>query len=157
MTIKGAPKEQIFKVKKSTKIAVITANWNAEITQQMKSESIKVLEEHGLKPVSIEVSGSFELISATKNAFDKKFDAVVALGVVVKGDTPHFDYVCMGVTNGIAQIAAVTGKPIGFGVLTCDTEKQAHERAGFSDSIENKGRDSALAVLQSLMSHKKLG
>jgi len=107
--------------------------------------------------VSIEVSGSFELISATKYAIDKKFDAVVALGVVIKGDTPHFDYVCMGVTNGIAHIAAETGKPIGFGVLTCDTEKQARERAGFSDSIENKGRDSALAVLQSLMNHKKLG
>jgi 6,7-dimethyl-8-ribityllumazine synthase len=87
----------------------------------------------------------------------KKFDAVIALGVVLRGETPHFEYVSNAVTNGLTQIAADTGKPIGFGVLTCDNHEQAKARAGFPESIENKGKESALAVLQSLNEHKKLG
>jgi 6,7-dimethyl-8-ribityllumazine synthase len=76
---------------------------------------------------------------------------------VLRGETPHFEYVSMAVTNGLTQIAADTGKPIGFGVLTCDNHEQAKARAGFPESIENKGKDSALAVLLSLNEHKKLG
>ena len=87
----------------------------------------------------------------------KKFDAVIALGVVLRGETPHFEYVSNAVANGLTQIAADTGKPIGFGVLTCDNHEQAKARAGFPESIENKGKESALAVLQSLNEHKKLG
>ena len=151
------PEIKIEKVKKSSKIAVVTAIWNQDLTDKMLSECMLTLTSYGLKPTSIRVSGSFELVAATKNAFLKKFDAVIALGVILRGETPHFDYVAMAVTNGLTQIAAETGKPIGFGVLTCDNYDQAKARAGFPGSIENKGRESALAVLQSLNEHKKLG
>jgi len=151
------PEINLAKVKKSSKIAIIAAIWNKDLTDNMLNECVTTLKAHGLKPVSIRVSGSFELIAATKNAFIKKFDAVIALGVVLKGETPHFEYVSMAVTNGLAQIAADTGKPIGFGVLTCDNHAQATARAGFPGSIENKGKETALAVLQSLNVHKQLG
>jgi 6,7-dimethyl-8-ribityllumazine synthase len=157
MSNQRIPEIKIEKVKKSSKIAVVTAIWNQDLTDKMLSECMLTLTSYGLKPTSIRVSGSFELVAATKNAFLKKFDAVIALGVVLRGETPHFDYVAMAVTNGLTQIAAETGKPIGFGVLTCDNYDQAKARAGFPGSIENKGRESALAVLQSLNEHKKLG
>jgi 6,7-dimethyl-8-ribityllumazine synthase len=157
MTIQKIPDIKIEKVKKSSKVAVIAAIWNQDLTDNMMSECLKTLKEYGLKPVSIRVSGSFELIAATKQAFLQKLDAVIALGVVLRGETPHFEYVSMAVTNGLTQIAVDTGKPIGFGVLTCDNHEQAKARAGFPESIENKGKDSALAVLLSLNEHKKLG
>ena len=157
MSIQKIPEIKIEKVKKSSKVAVIAAIWNQDFTDNMMSECLKTLKEYGLKPVSIRVSGSFELIAATKQAFLQKFDAVIALGVVLRGETPHFEYVSMAVTNGLTQIAADYGKPIGFGVLTCDNHEQAKARAGFPESIENKGKDSALAVLLSLNEHKKLG
>lgn len=157
MSIQKIPNIKIEKVKKSSKVAVIAAIWNQDLTDNMMSECLKTLKEYGLKPVSIRVSGSFELIAATKQAFLQKFDAVIALGVVLRGETPHFEYVSMAVTNGLTQIAADSGKPIGFGVLTCDNHEQAKARAGFPESIENKGKDSALAVLLSLNEHKKLG
>ena len=157
MSIQKIPDIKIEKVKKSSKVAVIAANWNQDLTDNMMSECLKTLKEYGLKPVSIRVSGSFELIAATKQAFLQKLDAVIALGVVLRGETPHFEYVSMAVTNGLTQIAADSGKPIGFGVLTCDNHEQAKARAGFPESIENKGKDSALAVLLSLNEHKKLG
>lgn len=157
MSIQKIPDIKIEKVKKSSKVAVVAAIWNQDLTDNMMSECLKALKEYGLKPVSIRVSGSFELIAATKQAFLQKFDAVIALGVVLRGETPHFEYVSMAVTNGLTQIAADSGKPIGFGVLTCDNPEQAKARAGFPESIENKGKDSALAVLLSLNEHKKLG
>ena len=157
MSIQKIPDIKIEKVKKSSKVAVIAAIWNQDLTDNMMSECLKTLKEYGLKPVSIRVSGSFELIAATKQAFLQKFDAVIALGVELRGETPHFEYVSMAVTNGLTQIAVDTGKPIGFGVLTCDNHEQAKARAGFPESIENKGKDSALAVLLSLNEHKKLG
>ena len=157
MSIQKIPEIKIEKVKKSSKVAVIAAIWNQDLTDNMVSECLKTLKEYGLKPVSIRVSGSFELIAATKQAFLQKLDAVIALGVVLRGETPHFEYVSMAVTNGLTQIAADSGKPIGFGVLTCDNHEQAKARAGFPESIENKGKDSALAVLLSLNEHKKLG
>jgi 6,7-dimethyl-8-ribityllumazine synthase len=157
MSIQKIPDIKIDKVKKSSKVAVVAAIWNQDLTDNLMSECLKTLKEYGLKPVSIRVSGSFELIAATKQAFLQKFDAVIALGVVLRGETPHFEYVSMAVTNGLTQIAADSGKPIGFGVLTCDNHEQAKARAGFPESIENKGKDSALAVLLSLNEHKKLG
>jgi len=157
MSNQRIPEIKIGKIKKSTRIAVITAIWNQDLTDNMLNQCNLTLADHGIKPTSIRVSGSFELIAATRAAINKKFDAVIALGVVLKGETPHFDYVCQAVTNGLTQIAAETGKPIGFGVLTCDNHAQAKARAGFTGSIEDKGKDTAMAVLNSLIEHKKLG
>ena len=89
MSTQRIPEIKIEKVKKSTRIAVVTAIWNQDLTDKMQEECIKTLKEYGLKPVSIRVSGSFELVAATKQALLKKFDAVIALGVVLRGETPH--------------------------------------------------------------------
>ena len=136
---------------------MITAIWNRDLTEKMEEQCLKTLKGYGIKPTSIQVSGSFELIAAARNAILKKYDAVIVLGVVLRGETPHFEYISMAVTNGITQIASESGKPIGFGVLTCDNYEQAKARAGFEGSIENKGQECAIAVLLSLSEHKKLG
>ncbi|MBA2752802.1 MAG: 6,7-dimethyl-8-ribityllumazine synthase, partial [Actinobacteria bacterium] len=77
-------------------------------------------------------------------------DAVVALGVVIRGGTPHFDYVCQAATDGLTQVAVATGVPIGFGLLTCDTEEQARQRSGLAGSTEDKGREAAEAALATM-------
>jgi 6,7-dimethyl-8-ribityllumazine synthase len=97
-----------------------------------------------------EVAGSFELPLAAKYALDSGADAVIVLGVVVRGETPHFDYVCQGVTDGIMRLSLDSGKPIGFGVLTVDTIEQAIARSGVPGSKEDKGYDSAIAALDLL-------
>lgn len=150
------PKIEIKKVPKSTKIAVITALWNTDLTENMQTECIKVLDKFNIKIKTVNVAGSFELIAAAKVAMVKKFDAVVVLGVILNGETPHFDYVCQAVTQGMTDLAVEYGKPIGFGVLTCNNYEQAYQRAGFKDSKENKGKETAEAVLLSLISHKQL-
>lgn len=150
------PKIKISKLPANTKIAVITALWNTDLTQNMEKECLKELNKHNIKITTVKVAGSFELISAAKVALRKKFDAVIVLGVVLNGETPHFDYVCQAVTNGVTNLSVEYGKPIGFGVLTCNNYKQAYQRAGFKDSKENKGKETAEAVLLSLISHKNL-
>lgn len=155
-SIQRIPKIEIKKVPKSTKIAVITALWNTDLTENMQTECIKVLDKFNIKIKTVNVAGSFELIAAAKAALVKKFDAVVVLGVILNGETPHFDYVCQAVTQGMTDLAVEYGKPIGFGVLTCNNYEQAYQRAGFKDSKENKGKETAEAVLLSLISHKQL-
>lgn len=150
------PKIKITNIPSNTKVAVITALWNTDLTQNMEKECLKELGKHKIKITSVKVAGSFELISAAKTALVKKFDAVIVLGVVLNGETPHFDYVCQAVTNGVTNLSVEYGKPIGFGVLTCNNYKQAYQRAGFKDSKENKGKETAEAVLLSLISHKEL-
>ncbi len=155
-SVQRIPKIIIGKIPQSTKVAVITALWNTDLTQKMESECVKELNKQNIKITAIKVAGSFELIAAAKEALVKKFDAVVVLGVILNGETPHFDYVCQAVTKGITDLAVEYGKPIGFGVLTCNDYKQAYQRAGFKDSKENKGKETAEAVLLSLISHKQL-
>ncbi|MEY3470615.1 MAG: hypothetical protein RLZZ575_1075 [Actinomycetota bacterium] len=150
------PNINITKVPSSTKVAVITALWNTDLTENMENECLKELNKHKIKVKSFKVAGSFELIAAAKTALAKKYDAVIVLGVVLNGETPHFDYVCQAVTNGMTQLAVEFGKPIGFGVLTCNDYQQAYQRSGFKDSKENKGKETAEAVLLSLLTHKQL-
>jgi 6,7-dimethyl-8-ribityllumazine synthase len=95
----------------------------------------------------IYVPGSFEIPLAAQLAFEKGFDAVVALGLVLQGETPHFDYVCSGVTDGVMNVSLKFSKPIGFGVLMCNNLAQAIARCGRLESIEDKGYDSAVAAL----------
>lgn len=102
------------------------------------------------------VPGSFELPLGAKLAFNQGFDAVVALGLVLRGDTPHFDYVCDGVTSGLMQLMLESNKPIGFGVLTCDTETQALARSGLPGSNSNKGTEAAHAALAMTLLKRKL-
>jgi 6,7-dimethyl-8-ribityllumazine synthase len=107
----------------------------------------RVIENAGVKPEIHRVPGTFELPIAARAAAKSGADAVVALGVVIRGGTPHFEYVCSAATEGILQVQLETGVPVGFGVLTCDDEKQALDRAGLPNSKEDKGAEAAAAAL----------
>jgi 6,7-dimethyl-8-ribityllumazine synthase len=104
-----------------------------------------------VKQVEVQfVPGSFEIPLAAQYAFEAGFDAVVAVGLVLKGETPHFDYVCQGVTQGVIDVSLKYGKPIGYGVLMCNELDQAIARSGVAGSKEDKGYDCAIAALELL-------
>lgn len=130
---------------------IISARWHREICQTMVQGAKRALHEAGINnPSEVEVAGSFELPLAAKFALESGADLAVVLGVVVRGETPHFDYVCQGVTDGIMKLSLELGKPIGFGVLTVDNVEQAVSRSGGIGSKEDKGFDSAIAALDLL-------
>lgn len=133
------------------KVRIISATWHREICEALVAGAQRALQEANVRidPV-IYVPGSFELPLAAQYALDAGADAAVVLGVVVRGETPHFDYVCQGVTNGIMQVSLDRNKPIGFGVLTVDDEKQARNRSGVAGSKEDKGFDATVAALELL-------
>jgi 6,7-dimethyl-8-ribityllumazine synthase len=133
------------------KAVVISASWHPEICQSLIDGAVKGFESSGLSNIEVrKVAGSFELPLAAQLALDSGFDVAVVVGLVLRGETPHFDYVCQGVTSGIMEVSLSRSKPIGFGVLMCDTIEQARARAGFADSLEDKGFDSAIAALSIL-------
>lgn len=141
------------------KVSIISASWHKEICDALVAGAQRALSEAGvvLDPV-INVPGSFELPLAAQYALDAGADAAVVLGVVVRGETPHFDYVCQGVTNGVMQVSLSRSKPVGFGVLTVDDVDQALARSGIPGSKEDKGFDAAVAALDLLRvakSHQK--
>jgi len=142
-----APVLEIKKLK-DLKVIVISASWHPEICQALTDGAVRGFTESGISKVEVrKVAGSFELPLAAQLAFDSGFDVAVVVGLVLRGETPHFDYVCQGVTSGIMDVSLSRSKPIGFGVLMCDTIEQARARAGFADSFEDKGYDSAIAAL----------
>jgi 6,7-dimethyl-8-ribityllumazine synthase len=133
---------------KKLKIGIVVANWNSHITYALRDGAIDFLIEHGLKNVhikTIEVPGSFELSLAGKWLLKEGYDAVICLGCIIQGDTPHFDYVCKAVTDGVNQIGLESNKPAIFGVLTTLTEEQALDRAG--GKLGNKGEEAAHTAL----------
>lgn len=130
------------------RIVVVSASWHDEVMAGLRSGARRALAEAGVTDVvEIVVPGSFELPVAASRAAATGADAVVALGVVVRGGTPHFDYVCTAATVGLTQVAVRTGMPVGFGVLTCDTDEQAIDRAGLPGSREDKGYEAAMAAV----------
>jgi 6,7-dimethyl-8-ribityllumazine synthase len=133
------------------KVAVISARWHEELCNALISGAHRALSQAGVSidPV-IYVPGSFELPLAAQIALDNGADAAVVLGVVVRGETPHFDYVCQGVTDGVMQVSLSRSKPIGFGVLTVDNLEQAIARSGVEGSKEDKGFDATVAALELL-------
>jgi len=133
------------------KIAIISSSWHPEICGDLIAGAQRALAEAKVESVEvIYVPGSFEIPLAAQLAFEKGFDAVVALGLVLQGETPHFDYVCSGVTDGVMNVSLKFSKPIGFGVLMCNNLAQAIARCGRPESIEDKGYDSAVAALELL-------
>ena len=130
------------------KVAIISASWHLDICNDLIAGATRALTEANVKRIeTIFVPGSFEIPLAAQKAFEKGFDAVIAVGLVLKGETPHFDYVCQGVTQGVMDVQLKFSKPIGFGVLMCDTLEQALARSGGSGSKEDKGFDAAVAAL----------
>jgi 6,7-dimethyl-8-ribityllumazine synthase len=142
----GSPQLQIEGTG-SLRVAVVAAQWHAEIMDGLLDGALRALVAAGTPPVTVlRVPGTFELPVAAKT-LAATHDAVVALGVVVRGGTPHFEYVCQAATLGLTQVSVDTGVPIGFGVLTCDTDEQAYDRSGLPGSKEDKGYEAAQAAL----------
>jgi 6,7-dimethyl-8-ribityllumazine synthase len=133
------------------KVAIISSSWHLDVCNDLIDGAKRALAEAGVTQFEvIMVPGSFEIPLAAQFAFEKGFDAVVAVGLVLQGETPHFDFVCSGVTDGVMSVSLKYGKPIGFGVLMCNNLDQAIARCGRKESIEDKGFDSAVAALELL-------
>jgi len=130
------------------KAIIISASWHPEICAALVAGAKRGFAAAGINNPTVKtVAGSFELPLAAQLAFEQGFDIAVVVGLVLRGETPHFDYVCQGVTDGVMQVSLTKSKPIGFGVLMCDQLSQAKDRAGLPGSKEDKGYDSALAAL----------
>ncbi len=133
------------------KAIIISASWHPEICDALVAGAKRGFAAAGINNPTVKtVAGSFELPLAAQLAFEQGFDIAVVVGLVLRGETPHFDYVCQGVTDGVMQVSLNKSKPIGFGVLMCDQLSQAKNRAGLPGSKEDKGYDSALAALSVL-------
>jgi 6,7-dimethyl-8-ribityllumazine synthase len=130
------------------RVAVVAAQWHQVVMDGMVAGALRGLTECGVEePLLLRVPGSFELPVAAARLARSGFDAVVALGVVIRGGTPHFEYVCAAATDGLSRVAVDTGVPVGFGLLTCDDERQALDRAGLEGSREDKGFEAAVAAV----------
>ena len=130
------------------KIAIISASWHLDICNDLIAGATRALTEANVKRIeTIFVPGSFEIPLAAQKVFEKGFDAVVVVGLVLKGETPHFDHVCQGLTQGVMDVQLKFSRPIGFGVLMCNDLEQAIARSGRPGSKEDKGYDSAIAAL----------
>ncbi len=128
-------------------IAIVAGQWHTVISEGLQAGARRVLEASGATIVEYAVPGSFELPVVSKAALEAGADAVVALGVIIRGGTPHFEYVSSAATDGLTRVALDTGKPVGFGVLTLENEQQGIDRAGLPGSIEDKGAEAAEAAL----------
>ena len=129
-------------------ITIVAGRWHDMIANGLLAGARRVLESSGAKVSEIRVPGSFELPVACKAALEGGADAVVALGVIIRGGTPHFDFVSHAATDGLTRVALDAGKPVGFGVLTLDDEQQGIDRAGLPGSKEDKGAEAASAALE---------
>jgi 6,7-dimethyl-8-ribityllumazine synthase len=146
MSGSGAPAARPVDARNIT-LAIVASRWHEQITAALLESAERTAKECGVdEPTIVRVAGAVEL-PVLAQALAKGHDAVVALGVVIRGGTPHFEYVCDAVTTGLTRVALDTHTPVGNGVLTCDTEEQALDRAGLPESAEDKGREAVLAAL----------
>ncbi|MCW4385129.1 6,7-dimethyl-8-ribityllumazine synthase [Salinibacterium sp. SYSU T00001] len=129
------------------KVTIVAGQWHEVITDGLLAGARRVLAESGASVTEVRVPGSFELPVVAKAALESGADAVVALGVIIRGGTPHFEYVSAAATDGLTRVALDTGKPVGFGLLTLDDEQQGLDRAGLPGSKEDKGAEAASAAL----------
>ena len=133
------------------RLAIVATRWHAKITDNLLARALEAAAKAGvLEPTVVRVAGAVEL-PVVVQALARDHDAVVALGVVIRGGTPHFEYVCDAVTAGLTRVALDESTPVGNGVLTCDTEEQALARAGFPDSVEDKGVEATSAALDTAL------
>jgi len=133
-------------VAQDLRFALIVSQWNSEITNRLYEGAYQILQQQQAKQIDrIDVPGSFELVYASRVAIKKNYDAIIAIGNVIRGETSHFDYVCQGVTNGIQQLNAMGTVPVIFCVLTDDTIEQSRARSG--GSLGNKGEEAAVAAI----------
>jgi 6,7-dimethyl-8-ribityllumazine synthase len=138
------------------RVVIVAGSWHDEITNGLIAGATRTLEASGASFELVRVPGSFELPVVSKAALEAGADAVVALGVIIRGGTPHFEYVSAAATDGLTRVALDTGKPVGFGVLTLDDEQQGLDRAGLPGSKEDKGREAAEAAIATVRAIRAL-
>ena len=155
MSGEGAPEAQAVDAAGLT-IGIVATTWHAEITGALLDRAVAAAVASGIpSPTVVRVPGAVEL-PVVAQALTERHDAVVALGVVIRGGTPHFEYVCDAVTAGLTRVALDAGKPVGNGVLTCDSEEQARDRAGLPGSPEDKGWEATVAALATALTLRGL-
>ena len=155
MSGEGAP--DITVDGRGLRVAVVAASWHTTVMDGLVAGARRGLADAGVEDVElVRVPGAFELAVACAR-LAPRYDAVVALGVVIRGGTPHFDYVCQAATAGLTDVGVRTGVPVGFGLLTCDDEKQALDRAGLAGSREDKGHEAATAAVATAVTLRDLG
>lgn len=138
------------------RLAIVSSQWHERICSALLDGAVRTAAAHGIdEPTIIRVAGAIELPVITQ-AVARTHDAVVALGVVIKGETPHFDYVCDAVTAGLTRVSLDESTPVANGVLTTNTEEQALARAGLPDSVEDKGAQATTAALTSALTLRAL-
>ena len=137
-------------------VTVVAGMWHEHIAEALLAGAQRVLDGAGVTTTVIRVPGSFELPVVSKAALEAGADAVVALGVIIRGGTPHFEYVSSAATTGLTDVALHTGKPVGFGVLTLDDEQQGLDRAGLPGSSEDKVAEAAEAAIHTALALKGL-
>jgi 6,7-dimethyl-8-ribityllumazine synthase len=143
----GSPQDQPVDCS-DLRVAVVAASWHEQVMDGLLAGARAAADRYRVQTCDeVRVPGSFELPVAAQALARAGYDAVVALGVVIRGGTPHFEYVCSAATDGLNRVALDTGVPIGFGLLTCDTEEQALDRAGLEGSSESKGYEATAAAL----------
>jgi 6,7-dimethyl-8-ribityllumazine synthase len=139
------------------RVAVVAASWHQEVMDGLLAGAARALTAYQVEaPVILRVPGAFELPVVAGALAAQGYDAVIALGVVIRGGTPHFDYVCSAATDGLSRVALDHSTAVGFGLLTCDDEQQALDRAGLPDSREDKGWEATAAALVTAQLLKKV-
>lgn len=147
MSGKGAPRLTLTDCQ-DLRVGVVASLYHERVMEGLLDGALRALREVGIpEPTVLRAPGSFDLPVLARALAHRGCDAVVALGAVIQGGTQHFEYVCQAATEGLSRVAVDTGVPVGFGVLTCDTEEQALDRAGLPDSTEDKGYEAAMAAV----------
>jgi 6,7-dimethyl-8-ribityllumazine synthase len=147
MSGEGRPAHQEIPDASRLRLAVAAATWHADIVDTLLERALEIAQKAGVEsPTVVRVPGTVELPVVCQE-LATNHDAVVALGVVIRGGTPHFEYVCDAVTAGLTRVALDERTPVGNGVLTCDTRAQAVDRSGALGSVEDKGAEACLAAL----------
>ena len=152
----GAPQSKAIDCH-DLRVALVAACWHEQVMDGLIAGAQRAFADHRIEaPVVTRVPGTFELPVVASALAQQGFDAVVALGVVIRGGTPHFDYVCGAATDGLTRVALDHTVAVGFGVLTCDDEAQALDRAGLEGSSEDKGYEAAAAARQTAQTIKRI-
>lgn len=139
------------------RVAVLATRWHGDITDSLLECATRALADCRVEDsVVTRVPGAFELPVVARALAERRYDAIVALAVIVRGETPHFDFVSRAATEGCLRVSLDTGVPVGFGVLTCDDLAQARARAGLPDSAEDKGREAVFAAITTALTLRSI-
>jgi 6,7-dimethyl-8-ribityllumazine synthase len=150
MSGEGRPEIEVPR-SEGLRLAIAATRWHTKITDTLVERALAAASKAGVEePTVVRVAGAIELPVVCQE-LARHHDAVVALGVVIRGGTPHFEYVCDAVTDGLTRVSLDESTPVGNGVLTCDTEQQALDRAGLPDSVEDKGFEACVAALDTAL------